>query len=45
MWGTVAKIIATILGMKNQHASGIFNTAMGMANSARTAPQPQARQM
>lgn len=45
MWGTVAKIVATILGMKNQRFGNIYNAAMGLANSARSAPQPQARQM
>lgn len=45
MWGTVAKIIGTILGMKNQRAGGMFNVAMGMANSAKKLPEPQARQM
>lgn len=44
-WSIVSKIIGTILGMKNQRAGQIFNTAMGLSNSARNVPKPEARQM
>lgn len=45
MWGMIAKVLAGLLLSKNQRANNLYNTAMGIANSARSVPQPQARQM
>lgn len=46
MWGTILKtVLGMILGRNQGSGAGIAKSALGMINSGRSVPEPQARQM
>ena len=46
MWGTILKtVLGMILGKNNSSGASIAKAGLGLMNSARNVPQPEARQM